>query len=61
MIQYKKPVAGNRYEITKGYADEYYLYDKTLQEVIAISDQADELIIYAQINNMINGDAVIVS
>ncbi len=59
MIQYKKAITGNRYEVIKYYKHCYMLLDKTLQEVIAESESADELILYAQHNNMINADAVI--
>jgi hypothetical protein len=59
MIKYKKAIAGNRYEvIIRNF--QAWLLDKTLNQVIASSDNEDELIIYAQKENMINADAVII-
>lgn len=60
MIRYKLAIAGNRYEIIIADTFYYALYDKTLQEVIAESTNPDELILYAQHNNMINADAVVI-
>ena len=60
MKRYNKIIQGNRYEITVCDAGKtFLLWDATLQRVIADSNNADELIIYAQKNNMINSDAVV--
>jgi len=60
MIKYKKAIGGNRYEVI--ISDfQYWLLDKTLNQIIASSDDDKELILYAQHNNMINADAVIIS
>lgn len=61
MKKLNKAIAGNRYEVTV--CDDgkmFVLFDATLQKVVAISDNADELIIYAQRETMINADAVII-
>jgi hypothetical protein len=60
MIKYKKAIAGNRYEvIIRNF--QAWLLDKTLNQIIASSDNENELIIYAQKENMINSDAVVIS
>lgn len=50
---------GNIYEIIQD-GKEFFLYEKTRQIYIVSSEICDELIIYAQANNMISGDAVII-
>ena len=55
-----KPIAGNRYEI-RTWKDHFQLWDNTLQRLVATSKDDVELILYAQHNNMINADAVIIS
>ena len=54
------PIPGNRYEV-RIWGDHYILMDNTQQRLIATSKDDKELILYAQHNNMINADAVIIS
>ena len=62
MKKHNKAMPGNRYEVTICDAGQtFILWDATLQRLIATSSNADELIIYAQKNNMINPDAVVMS
>ena len=64
MKKYRKPIQGNRSEIIVIHGifeDVFQLWDKTLQVLIADSSDANELILYAEHNNMLNPDAVIIS
>ena len=56
---YNKIIQGNRYEVMIA-NNTNWLWDETLQRIIATSKDANELILYAQHNNMISADAVII-
>lgn len=55
-----KVIPGNRFEV-KIWQEHYQLWDKTLNRLIATSNNDVGLILFAEHNNMINADAVIIS
>lgn len=59
MIRYKKAIEGNRFEVIKA-RNSFLLQDNTLQQIIAEANNIDELVIYAEKNNMISADAIII-
>lgn len=53
-------VPGNRYEVFVDVVSMYRLEDATLQRVIAVSTDCNELIKMARDNNMVNGKAMFI-